>query len=241
MNVLWHFLRPALPMLSAAVLIGCAAAPGPPERGPEAAAWPSFSGPRAGETAFRVEPEASQVLIRVDPAGPMARLGHSHVIGGPVISGTIVTGSDGAGSRFDLSIDAAALEVDRPEWRRAQGLKPELDAGAIRGTLDNMRSASVLDVAQHPEIEIRSVAFRGPDWNPMVALRIRLRGQVRALEVPVAVVRSRRRIEAIGHFELRQTDFGIQPFSTAGGALQVADSMRIRFRIVASNAPQPAR
>jgi len=235
MNMLWHFLRPALSMLSAALLIACATAPAPQEQAPEAAQWPPFSGPAPDETVFRVDRLASQVRIRVDPAGPMARLGHSHVVGGPVISGIIVIGNDNADSRFDLSIDATALEVDRPEWRRAQDLEPELDASAIQGTRDNMRSARVLDVARHPEIAIRSTAIKGPDWLPTVTLRIRLRGEVRELAVPVAVERAGPRIVASGQFDLRQSDFGIQPFSTAGGALRVADRMRIRFRIVARN------
>ena len=235
MNMLWRFLQPALPILSCALLVGCAATPGLPGRAPVPSEWPAFSPPAPGETVFRVDSEASKVLIRVDPEGPMARLGHSHVIGGPVISGIVVTDGDRADARLDLKIDAAALEVDRPEWRRAQGLEPELDAEAIRGTRDNMRSERVLDADRHPEIGLRSVAITGPDWMPLVTVRIRLRGQVREVSVPVAVIRTARRIEAIGHLELFQSDFGIQPYSAAGGALRVSDRMRIRFRIVALN------
>ena len=235
MNMLWRFLRTALPILSCALLVGCAATPGQPERELEGVEWPAFSAPEPAETVFRVDSQASVVLIRVDPEGPMARLGHSHVIGGPVISGVVVTDGDVADARLDLTVNAAALEVDRPGWRRAQGLEPELDAGAIRGTRDNMRSERVLDVDRHPEIGIRSVAITGSDWIPLVTVRIRLRGQVREVSVPVAVVRTGKTIEAIGHLELFQSDFGIQPFSAAGGALRVSDKMRIRFRIVALN------
>ena len=241
MNMLWRFLRPALPILSCALLVGCAATPGQPERELEVAEWPAFSPPAPAETVYRVDREASEILIRVDPEGPMARLGHSHVIGGPVVSGIVVTDGDAADARLDLKIDAAALEVDRPEWRRAQGLEPELDAAAIRGTRDNMRSERVLDADRYPEIGIRSVAIGGPDWIPLITVRIRLRGSVRELPVPVAVVRSEQRIEAIGHFELLQSEFGIQPFSTAGGALRVSDRMRVQFRIVALNEAQAPR
>ncbi len=234
MNMLWHFLRPAFPAMAVALLIGCAATPKPPaEREPEVAEWPSFSRPAARETVYRVDTQASEVLIRVDPEGPMARLGHSHVIGGPVISGIVVTGGDNPNARLDLEIDTRSLQVDRPEWRRTLGLKAELNAEAIQGTRNNMRSERVLDVLRYPEIGIRSVAIEGPAWIPQITARIRLRGEVRELSLPVAVVRSGPRIEAIGQFELLQSDFGIQPFSTAGGALRVSDRMRIRFRIVA--------
>jgi len=241
MNMLCHRLRAALPILVCALLVGCAATSEPPQRDAEGAEWPSFASPSSGETVHRIDREASQVLIRVDPAGPMARLGHSHVIGGPAISGIVVTDNETGDARLDLEIDAAALEVDRPEWRRAQGLKPELDAGAIRGTRANMRSSKVLDAARYPTIAIRSVAIQGPGWNPMITARIRLRGEVRELAIPVSVFRSGRRIEAIGNFELLQSSFGIEPFSTAGGALRVSDRMRIRFRIVALPVSQSAR
>lgn len=222
-------------MALCALLIGCAATPEPSERGAETVEWPSFEQPQSDESVFRVDSSASEVLIRVDPEGPMARMGHSHVVGGPVLSGMVVTGSEIQDARLDLKIDAAAIEVDRPQWRRAQGLKPELDADAIDGTRDNLRSERVLNVAEYPEISIRSVAVTGPDWIPTVTARIRLRGEIREVTVPVAVTRSGSSLQAIGQFELLQSDFGIEPFSAAGGALRVSDRMQIRFRIVARN------
>ncbi|MEX0915663.1 MAG: YceI family protein, partial [Wenzhouxiangellaceae bacterium] len=71
------------------------------------------------------------------------------------------------------------------------------------------------------------------DWMPVVTARIRLRDVVREVDVPVAVVRSGERLQAIGRFELLQSDFGIEPFSAAGGALRVSDRMQLRFRIAA--------
>lgn len=229
-----YALLPAVASIGLVLLIGCAAAPERTTGEAESMPWPDFPAPGAREVVHRVDPEASELRIRVDPEGPMARLGHSHVIGGSVISGSVVTGQRPADTRIDIRIDATALEVDRPEWRASEGLKPELDASAVAGTLENMRSESVLDVQRHPEISIRSTAVSGPEWLPDVNVRIRLRGVVREVEVPVAVQRGPRRIVAGGAFELRQTDFGIEPFSAAGGALRVSDRMRIRFRIVAA-------
>lgn len=234
MNML-HWLRITLALPLFALLIGCATTPEPSEPPAEPAEWPSFAQPQSDENVFRVDSSASEVLVRVDPEGPMARMGHSHVVGGPVLSGIVVTGSGIGDARLDLEIDVAAIEVDRPQWRRAQGLKPELDADAINGTRDNLRSERVLNVSEHPAISIRSVAVTGPDWIPTVTARIRLRGEIREVAVPVAVTRSGQTIQAIGQFEVLQSDFGIEPFSAAGGALRVSDRMQIRFRIVARN------
>ena len=166
----------------------------------------------------------------------MARLGHSHVIGGNPISGVVVLGNGPETARAELTIDASALEVDKPQWRVAEGLEPELDAGTISGTRANMRGERVLDVANHPEISIRSVKVNGPAWLVDVTARIRLRGEVREIVVPVAVERTERRLTASGALDLLQSDFGIEPFSAAGGALRVSDRMRIRFRISADRA-----
>ena len=38
---------------------------------------------------------------------------------------------------------------------------------------------------------------------------------------------------ARGSFRVRQSDFGITPFSAAGGAIQVGDELDLSFEIVA--------
>lgn len=228
--------RRVLPAAGLALLVGCAA---PPQRTIEestAVAWPTFAAPQAGERAYRVDRAASKLRIRVDPEGAMARLGHSHVIGGSVLSGMVVLGDGHRSARLDLRLDVSALEVDKPKWRAEAGLKAELDEAAISGTRDNMLGERVLDAQGHPEISIRSTGVEGPAWLPNITVRIRLRGQVREVVVPVAVEYAGSRLTASGMLDLLQSDFGIEPFSTAGGALRVSDRMRIRFRIVAEQA-----
>lgn len=233
MNILLPI--PALALL--ALLAGCAGTPIGPEAEPKAVAWPNFEPARPDETAFEVDSDSSELLIRVDPEGPMARLGHSHVIGGNVISGRVIVHDRSGDARLDLEIDAAAMEVDKPRWRRMLGLKPDLDADAIAGTLANMRGERVLDVNRFPTIEIRSTDVAGPDWMPTVTAHIRLKGALREISVPVAVTLSGDHLQAIGSFELVQSDFGMEPFSAVGGALRVSDRMQIRFRIVARAGP----
>jgi hypothetical protein len=41
-------------------------------------------------------------------------------------------------------------------------------------------------------------------------------------------------LTATGRFVFNQSDFGITPFSVAGGNLRVADSLLVRFRVVAA-------
>ena len=174
----------------------------------------------------------------------MARLGHSHIIGGNVISGTVVLGDKKHASaqhaaRVDLRIDTSSLDVDRPKWRAEAGLDAALDPDAISGTRSNMRGDRVLDTTNHPAISVRSVGVEGPSWLSDVTVRIRIRGNVREVVVPVAVEFDEQKLTASGATDLLQSDFGIEPFSAAGGALRVSDQMQIRFRIVAEQRGLP--
>ena len=215
-------------------LIGCQAQPRPTlaagetrEVSAERVEWP------AEARIFEVDRAASELRIVVYPDGPLARLGHAHVVGGPVISGQVALVEPWQESALRLAVDVEGLEVDRPEWRRDEGFERDPSDSAIQGTRENLRSPAVLDVARYPLIEIESLGLRGPRWQPDIDLRVRLRGVVRELTVPVALTISADRIVAVGQLGLLQSDFGLQPFSVAGGQLAVADSILVRFRIVA--------
>jgi hypothetical protein len=45
------------------------------------------------------------------------------------------------------------------------------------------------------------------------------------------------RLIVSGELPIKQSDLGLTPFSAMLGALQVQDEMRVRFRIVARQAP----
>ena len=53
------------------------------------------------------------------------------------------------------------------------------------------------------------------------------------IEVPVELQRDAQSMLAKGALRIRQSDFGITPFSVGGGAIQVADEVDVRFEIVA--------
>jgi polyisoprenoid-binding protein YceI len=224
-------LRIMIACAGTALLAACAAPRDHAGDPGDGADWPAFEPPSGVERIYRIDEQTSKLVARVDPVGPMAGLGHSHVVGGAVLSGRIVVGDSGA--RADVRVNAGAFEVDRPEWRRAHGLKPELDAAAIDGTRANLLGPDVLDAEAHPTIDIRSVAVAGPAWLPDVTLRIRWRDRVREFTLPVAIERDPGRLQLAGRLDIRHSDFGFEPFSAAGGALRVSDRIRVRFRIEA--------
>lgn len=182
---------------------------------------------------YHVVGKASKIRIVLFPDGPLARMGHPHVIGGNAIGGEIVVADDFAESGLKLEIAVEALEVDRPQWRREEGFDPDMSESAIDDTRENMLSPEQLDAENHPTIVIESVDITGPRWQPDVDVRITLAGVEREITVPVALDHIDYKLTATGRFVIRQSDFGIEPFSAAGGNIRVADEVLIRFRIEA--------
>jgi hypothetical protein len=59
------------------------------------------------------------------------------------------------------------------------------------------------------------------------------------LRVPVSLRREPGLLVASGEFALRQSEFGLKPFSVAMGSLVVLDEMRIRFEVTAREGAAP--
>jgi polyisoprenoid-binding protein YceI len=192
-----------------------------------------------GARAFDIDSTATRVTVLVYRAGPLARLGHNHAIVSGQEGGVVWLGATPAASGFEIHVPVASFVVDDPEARAAAG--PEFPGvvpdDARSGTTANMLRAEVLDAEHYPEIVVRSVSVIGT-WQQSVARTlIRLRGVERDIDVPVALTVVGDTFEATGAFQIRQTDFGITPFSVANGAIQVADIVKLNFRIVAAIRP----
>lgn len=189
--------------------------------------------PPAGKQ-YRVVPTASDVRVVIYPDG---RLGHPHVFSGDALSGAVVIPSSAGEARdhhgiwLDLALKVSALAVDEPGWRLDEGFDPDMSERARTGTLENMRSDAVLHENEYPEVRIRAAEAVGPHWQPDLTIQVTLRGETRVLTVPVAVREQEGgALEVTGRFRIRQSDFGIEPFTALGGTVRVADEVLIRFR-----------
>ncbi len=233
--------------LAACCLCACAA---PPAGAPSAPGTAPGTAPGAAPAAaaglatarierrYVIDPTASDLRVLVYRVGPLARLGHNHVIAAAGYSGEIAIARDFHASTLRLDIPLAELVVDPAAARRDEGpdFASEPDADAIAGTRTNMLGPRVLNVAEFAQLRVRSLAMVGPVWAPDVTVRIGLHGVERDLSVPVALEMNDERLSATATFEIRQSDFGITPLAVLGGALQVADTVRVRLHLVARRA-----
>ncbi len=188
---------------------------------------------------YRVANEDSYLRVFVMRGGALARFGHNHVIGGPVIGGEIWLADDPADTDFQLAVDVTALEVDRPAWRAEAGAafasKP--DAKDIAGTRMNMLGSMVLDADQYPVIAVDAAGVTGQMPEFKVLARINLKGQAHTLPITVKLGYEGQKLVAEGQFSFKQSDLGLQPFSVLLGTLSVRDELRVAYRIVGEPRP----
>lgn len=176
-----------------------------------------------------VHVESSRVYVFVGKSG---LIGHDHAIEGRIQEGHIdLSKSTQVGK---IVINMGSFAADTEAARRRIGLKGTTDADTQREVNANMLGKDVLDVAHHPTatFEIESArpsgekSKRGRDQY-VLSGHFTLHGVKRPLELVVEAEPRNAWIYLQCRFDIRQTDFGITPFSKAFGAVGVADTLRI--------------
>lgn len=188
-----------------------------------------------GATLYRIAAEQSSLHVLVYRGGTLANLGHNHVLSCSAVSGYVWRHAEPARSGFDLMVPVDQLIVDDDEARRAEGADFPLNLSeqAKQGTGRNLLGADVLDAVRFPRIRINSAAIAGPADRPQVTAAITLKNVTRNIALPVELQQVDEALRVRGEFVLRQSDFGIKPYSVALGALQVQDEVKIKFELLA--------
>ena len=230
--------------LAALVLLtACAASTLPAAQTPAAeSGGPSLAQRYADQQAstggrlFRIDAAASQVRVHVFRAGRAARLGHNHVLSTPQLDGWVLLPAEALeGGRFELAFRLDQLELDAPAQRAALGpaWASALSAEAVAATRSNMLGETGLQAERFPVVRLRGLQIVGAAPQLAAQVEVTLHGQRQIqwlalhTELTDTVLRTR------GALVLRQTDFGVQPFSVAGGLLAVQDELVVTFELVA--------
>jgi hypothetical protein len=141
--------------------------------------------------------------------------------------------------RADLYAPLATLSVDEPALRARAGFDTQPSQRDIEGTKTNMLER-VLDAAQFPFVALSLGAVDG-EATLTATVAITLHGRTKTLPVTVALdTPSAEQLYARGRFSVKQTDFGIAPFSLLGGALRVEDGVDIEFELAAARVSEQA-
>jgi polyisoprenoid-binding protein YceI len=190
---------------------------------------PSLGPARAAARAFAIDPKTSSVRIHVGKTGIASFAGHEHEVVARSVRGEVSPDfEDLSRSSVEVIVDARSLAV------LAEG-EPEGDAPKVEQA---MKGGDVLEVARYPEIRFRSRQVSGKPLSGgkselSVSGDLSLHGGTQRIKVPIQVELQGDVLVATGKMILKQSDFGIEPTTAAGGLVKVEDEVTVTFRLVA--------
>src|SRR4051812_25296808 len=110
-----------------------------------------------GTKPFQIDANASEIRLLLRADGPMAKVGHAHVISTRGLQGTIWLHPQAELSGCSFELPVASFEVDDPQQRAAAGAEfaAPLDEAARTGTREHMLGERQLDAAHYPKVSLQ--------------------------------------------------------------------------------------
>jgi polyisoprenoid-binding protein YceI len=162
---------------------------------------------------YELGPADGTLSVNTGRTGAAAKAGHDLLIHVTAWHATLVVGADSAASSLALEVDATALHV-REGTGGMQRLGDD-DRASIRQTIDD-------DVLKRKPIEFRSTAVQGDGDRWTVKGDLTLVGKTAPLSFELTLGDDGR---VGGSAVVKQSDWGIKPYSALFGALKVADEV----------------
>lgn len=186
-----------------------------------------------GQPVYQIDPNASQLTVLVGRTGTLARLGHDHVLASHQIGGAVLSAADPDQARADLYVALTSFEVDPPALRAQSGLPGQLTAEEIAQTREHMLK-DVLDAEHNPWVTVHATWAADAPKDSVLLAQVTLHGVTRPVRIPVSLSQDGPRLKVSGEFGIRQSDFGLTPYSLFGCALAVEDAVRLSFNLEAT-------
>jgi polyisoprenoid-binding protein YceI len=170
-------------------------------------------------------PDSGRITLRTSRDGLAAQAGHDLTIDATRWSAELVVADDHSPASLQATIDLGALAVREGTG----GLKPLSDRDKRE---IGVTARKVLSVDRYPQATFAATAFQPADGGTaasgVISGTFTLAGQTRPLELRVRVV-GPDTYQATT--QVRQTDFGIKPYTGFLGALKVRDTVEIEVEV----------
>jgi polyisoprenoid-binding protein YceI len=169
---------------------------------------------------YKLGPGHGTLSVRTKRTGAAARAGHDLVIHVTSWAATLEVG-DGLAQAAVVTLDADATSLRVREGNGGMQALGEDDKVSIHKTIDD-------DVLKRQNIVFRSTeAQRSADGNRIaVQGELTLVGQTRPVEFDLEIAGDG---TLTGAAVIKQSDWGIKPYSTLFGALKVADQVELEL------------
>jgi hypothetical protein len=196
----------------------------------------------AGATQYQLDAPGSQLWLYLHAAGPLVKLGHSHVLTTHALEGSVWIPAQLEHTSCAFELPVAGLVVDDPEERSAAGgeFAAPLDDDARAGTREHMLGERQLDAAHYPRLRLRCQQVTVLKDGLQLQLAVSVRDHEARLAVPVRWERDGCTLRASGDFTFTHGDLGLEPYSLLLGVLRVDDQIRARFQLLLHCLPAAA-
>jgi polyisoprenoid-binding protein YceI len=190
-----------------------------------------------GAHSYTISPEQSQLYVQVYHARDTIASGfaHDHVVRAGTLQGKVSFDPDNPRAcSLSLSVPVRDLVVDEPELRRAVGYEDMLDDRDRNKVRANMLAEGQLDAATYPTIDFRAADCRpveGKDEVYQVRLTVTVRGKQKTRPVIVHIETEGDSLRARNAFNMKHSDFGMEPYSALMGAVGNAQPIRFVTRL----------
>ena len=186
----------------------------------------------SGEKSYKpgeINLEFSRVYIFVDRT---TNLGHTHGVEGKLKGGKILLDS---GEPNSLVFDMRSFVADTENGRKVFGIDSEIDAATVKKVNQNMLGKEILDVNRFPEASLSNATIKSTKKDssrglPAYELEgdFTLHGVTKHLVIPCDLEVKDGWNHIRGKFTVRQTDYGIKPYTKAFGAVGIKDELIIQ-------------
>lgn len=168
----------------------------------------------------------SQLTLTLIQEGVLRKVHPTHHVGVKSFSGRIQLPADETKASAELDAEAKSfVNIDKMSDMERSGFHKVLHE-------------EVLASKQHPTIKFRSVSITnvqksGDNRSFTLNGDLTLRGVTRRVAFPVKVTINGNQLRATGEENIKQTDFGITPYSGGLGTIKIGDQLKVSFVIVA--------
>jgi polyisoprenoid-binding protein YceI len=179
---------------------------------------------------YTIDLSQSRVTVTLTQEGFIARRYPNHRVEVKNFSGKIEAPEN------DMTRIAVEVEAETKSLTNADESMTEFE----RKEFHNVLNDQVLESEKFPRIKFVSVS--ASDARKSGEMRtftlngdLTLRDVTKRVSFPVAVTISKDQLRATGDAELKQSDFGIKPYSGKLGLIKIGDVVKINFEIVAKS------
>lgn len=174
----------------------------------------------------QIGPDNGRITLLTSRDGLVAQAGHDLTIDATRWSGELVVGADLSPASLEVSVDLGALVVRQGTG----GVKPLTDRDKREIAVT---ARKVLAADRYPDATFTATSFEPSGDGGAITGTLGLAGRSRTerLEVTPTTPAHYRATTTI-----RQTDFGIKPYSAFLGALKVSDAVKVEVELDLSRA-----